>query len=130
MMQTLQQQLAARILNEWVRNQQNAWVLEDEVKDFNRKTYDKGIAAKMIQWANELTASAYVLDATQPFDPQTGMANVVYTDGKPEVKGGECTDNTACVALRRYRGLLDFSRDTAARLGFPEPALQIFQPPD
>ena len=37
-----------------------------------------------------------------------------------------CDDNRACVQLRKYRGLLDFTRDTAAKLGFPEPALQVF----
>jgi hypothetical protein len=94
------------------------------------KTYDKGIAAKMIQWANHLTEQAYQLDAVTPFDPVTGRANVLFdVDGKPMYKvGTTCDDNKACFQLRRYRGLLDYTRDTAAHLGFPEAGLQIFGP--
>ena len=102
------------------------------------KTYDKGIAAKMIGWANTLTAQAYELDATTPFDAITGAPNYVYdAEGLPIVlldptqtpndpNALTCDDNRACVQLRKYRGLLDFTRDTAAKLGFPEPALQVF----
>jgi hypothetical protein len=98
------------------------------------KTYDRGIAAKMIQWANHLTSKAYRLDADVPFDPVTGMANVLYDeDGQPIVANDPaiptaaptCNDNTFCVQLRKYRGLLDYTRSTAAHLGFPEPGLQI-----
>ncbi|MEQ9321229.1 MAG: zinc-dependent metalloprotease [Polyangiaceae bacterium] len=93
------------------------------------KVYDRGIAAKMIQWANALTAQAYVLDPVEPFDPVTGRANVLFeADGTPMYVLGNCDDSKPCMQLRNYRGLLDFTRDTAARLGFPEPALQIFEP--
>ncbi|MFO0571984.1 MAG: hypothetical protein U0263_40545 [Polyangiaceae bacterium] len=92
------------------------------------KKYDKGIAAKMIQWANTLTAEAYELDPVEPFDPVTGAAKVALdAQGQPVVKGATlCDDNKKCAELRSYRGLLDFTRDTAATLGFPEPALQIY----
>jgi hypothetical protein len=92
------------------------------------KKYDKGIAAKMIQWANTLTAQAYELDTTEPYDPVTGAAKVqLDAQGQPVIKGATiCDDNKKCVELRNYRGLLDFSRDAAATLGFPEPALQIY----
>jgi len=92
------------------------------------KKYDKGIAAKMIQWANKLTEQAYELDATTPFDPVTGAANVkLDASGQPIIKGAAiCDDNKKCAELRGYRGLLDFTRDAAATLGFPEPALQIY----
>ncbi len=94
------------------------------------KTYDKGIAAKMIQWANTLSADAYELDKNQPYDPVTGAANVVFnSDGSPKIKGGGVKDdNVKWQQLRNYRGLLDYTRTTAAKLGFPEPALQIIQP--
>ena len=92
------------------------------------KKYDKGIAAKMIQWANTLTGEAYELDATTPYDPVTGAANVkLDAQGQPTIKGAAvCEDNKKCKQLRDYRGLLDFTRDTAATLGFPEPALQVY----
>jgi len=96
------------------------------------KTWDRGIAAKMIQWANELTAQAYELDDNVPFDPATGQANVKRDgDGFAILKDGlSCDDSVPCDQLRKYRGLLDFTRDTASNLGFPEPGLQIIQPPD
>lgn len=102
------------------------------------KIYDRGIAAKMIQWANTLTAKAYELDEDEPFDPVTGAANFVLDEeGQAVVRLDPtltpsnpnditCEDNRACIQLRNYRGLLDFTRSTAAELGFPEPSLQIF----
>jgi hypothetical protein len=92
------------------------------------KTYDKGIAAKMIQWANKLSENAYVLDPVEPFDPETGAANILLdAEGMPTLKSGAtCEDSLMCSDVRKYRGLMDFMRDTAATLGFPEPALQIY----
>jgi hypothetical protein len=100
------------------------------------KPWDKGVASKMIQWANELTEKAYELDPTEPKDPVTGRPNVVFVNGKPKVKKDpglpaedpddiQCSENRSCVQLRNYRGLLDFTRQTAAELGFPEPELQL-----
>jgi hypothetical protein len=103
------------------------------------RVYDKGIAAKMLQWANTLTPLAYELDATTPFDPVTGKANVVVDEfGKPKVisdgktipsSAGNitCEDNRFCIQLRRYRGLIDFVVDTANTLGFPAPELPTIE---
>ena len=89
----------------------------------------------MIQWAQRLTEAAYELDETSPSDPDTGQPNpALDDDGRPIVRADDtivpndparltCDDNRACQQLRRYRGLLDFMRDTAAQLGFPEPGL-------
>ncbi len=92
------------------------------------KTYDKGIGAKMIQWANILTGDSYVLDPDVPYDPDTGAANLTLdANGAPVLKSGAiCDDSLKCSELRKYRGLMDFMRDTAAQLGFPEPALQVY----
>lgn len=99
------------------------------------KTYDKGIAAKMIQWANTLAARAYEVDEETPVDPETGALNYVLDEqGSPRVLADEsivptdpakltCEDNRACRELRRYRALLDFSRDVATLVGFPPPDL-------
>lgn len=103
------------------------------------RVYDKGIAAKMIQWANTLTGKAYELDATTPYDPVTGRANVVLgANGNPKVvvdkitvpsnpSALQCEDNRYCVQLRRYRGLIDFVVDTAHTLGFPPPELPTIE---
>jgi hypothetical protein len=102
------------------------------------KTYDKGIAAKMLQWANALAAKAYVLDETTPIDPATGAVNVQRgTDGKPLIADDlvtlesteprECADNRYCVQLRNYRGLIDFVRDMGHQVGFIEPELSTIE---
>jgi hypothetical protein len=103
------------------------------------QTYDRGIAAKMIQWAQRLTELAYELDPTTPRDPVTGEPNVTLdADGRPIILADPtllpsdpanltCDDNRACKQLRRYRGLLDFMRDTAAQVGFPEPGLSTYE---
>jgi hypothetical protein len=106
------------------------------------KTYDKGIGSKMIQWVNALTSQAYVPnDPDAPFDPVTGKfiykvdANnqpIVATDPQiapDDPANVQCVENHACQAVRAYRGLLDYMRDTAARLGFPEPGLNgVYRP--
>jgi len=100
------------------------------------KTYDKGIAAKMLQWANTLASRAYEpADPLVPFDPKTGRF-VYKTDAKgvPVVKKDpiippddaanvRCDENMACLQLRNYRGLLDFSRDIGTMVGFGVPCL-------
>jgi len=103
------------------------------------KTWDKGIAAKMIQWANELAAKSYEIDPTAPVPPSGQLQYAVGPDGKPIVKSDgivdptnpaavRCDENRYCLQLRKYRFLLDFTRETAAKLGFPEPGLHIVVP--
>jgi hypothetical protein len=98
------------------------------------KTYDKGIAAKMLEWANSLAAKAYVLDEDEPIDPVTGAVNVqrdefgaplIAVDGMTDAGEGPltCADNYYCVQLRDYRGLVDFVRDLGHQVGFVEPEL-------
>ncbi len=100
------------------------------------QSYDKGIGAKMIQWANKLSALAYQpANPQQPFDAATGrFLYAVDGNGRPivlpdtRVKPSDpahlvCDDNLYCVQLRNYRGLIDFSHDTAQRIWAPLPCL-------
>jgi hypothetical protein len=110
------------------------------------KTYDKGIGAKMLQWANHLASLSY-----QPADPanpnEVGTGRFLYAvdaNGQPVVKADptyscnpitsvcvgvapadpshvQCEENRYCVQLRNYRALLDYSHDTMIRVGFPDP---------
>lgn len=83
------------------------------------KTVERGIAARMLSWANLLVQNAYVVDS---IDPVTGKVNVVTEDGVPKLqKGKKCEDNPACVAVRNYKALIDFTRQTAATFGFAAP---------
>jgi len=106
------------------------------------RSYDKGIGAKMLQWANLLSSRAYEpMDPSAPFDLQSGR--YIYSmdaNGQPVVQADpvippddpahvRCDENMSCLQLRNYRGLIDFSRDTARRVGFPNPCLNgIYQP--
>src|SRR5205823_12668904 len=101
------------------------------------RSYDKGVGAKMLQWANTLSSTAYVpADPAVPFDPKTGrFIYKVGPTGVPVVApdpGGiqpddplnvRCDENMACVQLRNYRGIIDFSRDIGKRVGFDIPCL-------
>jgi hypothetical protein len=97
------------------------------------KSYDKGIAAKMIQWANHLTTLAYEHDV----DADGNITVHRDTDGRPIVADDgitaasndplECSDNRYCVQLRDYRGLLDFVRDLGHQVGFFEPELPTIE---
>lgn len=88
------------------------------------KTVEKGIAARMLSWANTLTLAAYEVTG---IDPVTGKIDVVYVDGEPALKPvnnapvTKCEDSPACIQLRNYKALLDFTRQTAATFGFPAP---------
>jgi hypothetical protein len=97
------------------------------------KPYDKGIASKMLQWANHLTCLAYEND-----DLGDGTCDVhVDADGRPIVADDNisiasnnprtCSDNRYCVQLRDYRGLIDFVRDLGHQVGFIEPELPTIE---
>jgi hypothetical protein len=84
------------------------------------KTVEKGIAARMLAWANLLTMNAYEVDSV---DPVTGKVDVVMVNGEPKVKGDDkaCEDSPACIQLRNYKTVIDFTRQTAATFDFPAP---------
>ena len=83
------------------------------------KTVEKGISARMLAWANTLTQAAYVVDHV---DSDTGMVTVAMQDGEPVLKQGKtCDDSPACMELRNYKALLDYTRATAEAFGFPAP---------
>ena len=73
----------------------------------------------MLAWANTLTQAAYVVDHV---DSDTGMVTVAMQDGEPVLKQGKtCDDSPACMELRNYKALLDYTRATAEAFGFPAP---------
>jgi hypothetical protein len=97
------------------------------------KPYDKGIASKMLQWADHLTRLAY---------ENTDNGDGTYTltldaDGRPVIADDNitipsnnpraCSDNRYCVQLRDYRGLIDFVRDLGHQVGFFEPDLPTIE---
>jgi hypothetical protein len=89
-------------------------------EDLFGKTVEKRISARMLAWANVLAQNAYEVDS---IDPVTGAVNVAIQDGAPVLAGGatKCEDSQACVALRNYKALIDFTRQTASTFGFPAP---------
>jgi hypothetical protein len=106
------------------------------------KTVQKGIAARMIEWANILLEKAYV---TTPFvqngvtwyipviDPITGAAIVKYDStigGTPnncsssDNSGCTCTSNRSCVALEKYTELPAFMRQALTAYGLADPSMK------
>jgi hypothetical protein len=96
------------------------------------KTYDKGIAAKVLQWANQLAAKAYLpADPAALFDPNTGeFKYLTDASGNPSVAPDpalapadpanvQCEENRWCMQLRNYRGFIDFMREASMFAGFP-----------
>jgi hypothetical protein len=90
-------------------------------EDILGKTVERGVAARMLAWANTLVMAAYQVDSV---DPVTGEVHVTYNAGQPVYKGTalKCEDSAACIKLRNYKALIDFTRQTAATFGFPAPA--------
>lgn len=91
------------------------------------RSVERGIAARVISWMNELTKQAYEIAAE---DPDTGELSVErYADdsacpvekvqcaGQPIERGREYTLRT-----KNYKSVLDFMRQVTATYGFHDPA--------
>jgi hypothetical protein len=97
------------------------------------KEYDKGIASKMLEWADHLTRLAYEIDPASPAEGE-GPAIVLRDESNRPIVSNDgitvttnmpllCSDNRYCEQLRNYRGLVDFVRDLGHQVGFYEPDL-------
>jgi hypothetical protein len=76
---------------------------------------DRGIAARMLDWQNTLSAAAYETTGT---DPVTGALIYAKTaDGQPVVKSQRFVNR-----VKNYQGLLDFVRQLASKFGFDDPS--------
>jgi hypothetical protein len=108
------------------------------------KPVQKGIAARMLEWANELLFKAYVTTpVTQngttwyipTIDPGTGKPIVQFD---PTIQGGPdtvscdattnvgctCTSNRSCVALTKYVELPFFLRQALTAYGLADPSMK------
>jgi len=75
---------------------------------------DRGIAARMIEWMNILTAEAY---ETQGIDPSTGGFIYAKTaEGQPVVKSQRFVNR-----VKSYQGLLDYVQEVSSAFGFDDP---------
>jgi hypothetical protein len=108
------------------------------------KTVQKGIAARMVEWANILLNKAYmtttvtqngvtwyvpVIDATSgkplvKYDPSlAGGPDTVSCDSTTNV-GCTCSSNRACVQLTRYVELPFFLRQALTAYGLADPSMK------
>lgn len=75
---------------------------------------DRAIGARMLDWANTLTAAAYETTGT---DPVTGALIYAKTaDGQPVVKSQRFANR-----VKNYQGLLDFMQEVSGAFGFYAP---------
>lgn len=117
------------------------------------KRVQKGIAARMLQWANELVARAYVTDAGPDrdndgkpdwvlprvvngnvqvkFDPtiQTINASGGLDQGRPGCDATDssqctCSSNKACLELSRYQEVPFFMRQAMRDYGIADPSMR------
>jgi hypothetical protein len=106
------------------------------------KTVQKGIAARMIEWANTLLEKAYVTTpVTQngvtwyipTIDAVTGqpivkydatIANTPATCNSTDNSGCTCSSNRSCVELTRYVELPFFLRQALTAYGLADPSMK------
>jgi hypothetical protein len=78
------------------------------------QTVDRGIGARMLDWANVLAEQAY---ETEERDPLTGAFTYRRgPDGQPVVKSQRFANR-----LKSYQGLLDFMQEVSGAFGFYAP---------
>jgi|GEM_PF-325838 len=88
-------------------------------EEINGKTVEKGIAARVLERANFLTAQTFENTGT---DPDTGEVQLkLGSDGNPSLVGGSnCGDIGICVELRDYKSIPDFMWQAAQSYGLTE----------
>ncbi len=88
------------------------------------KTVQRGIAARILEYANELLNAAYV---TTPVT-QNGVTWYVPTldaDGQPRlISGGSCDSSAACLKLQDYASIPSFMRQAMRDFGLAEPSMK------
>jgi len=91
------------------------------------KTVQRGIAARVIEWMNVLTAQAYEITATNPLTGELTVARYADDSACPEGKtfcAGQPVEISREYSLRatNYKSVLDFMRQVTATFGFYDPA--------
>ncbi len=105
------------------------------------KTVQRGVAARMLEYANELAFKAYECNVGQSADGSTSWCVPVIVDGKPVVKfdvgigsspgctavnnsGCTCFANRACLALGDYESVPAFMRQTMRDFRMADASMQ------
>ena len=91
------------------------------------KTVQRGIAARVLEWMNTLTAQAYQVDSTV-VNPNGELSILRYADNKACPPGvtycvGQPIQISTAFALRvtNYKSVLDYMHMTANQFGFYGP---------
>jgi hypothetical protein len=79
------------------------------------QTVDRGIAARMLDWMNELTRQAYEV-GTEVVDGEEKSFYVTGPDGQPVVISPRFANR-----VKAYHGLLDYVQEVTSRFGFYDP---------
>jgi hypothetical protein len=100
----------------------------------NGKTVQRGIAARVIEWMNTLTAKGYVVDTTDPVtgeltvkryaDNTACPTGVTYCVGQPmQVPSSTDPTSASAFAIRvtNYKSVIDYLHEVAAQMGFYGP---------
>ena len=91
------------------------------------KTVERGIAARVLEWMNTLTAQAYEITAVDPVSGELTVARYVDDTACPEgttTCAGQPVETSREYSVRatNYKSVLDFMRQVTATFGFYDPA--------
>jgi hypothetical protein len=91
------------------------------------KSVERGIAARVLQWMNDLTAQAYEITTVDPLTGEQTVARHVDDTACPEGVTscvGQPVELSREYAVRatNYKSVLDFMRQVTATFGFYDPA--------
>lgn len=89
------------------------------------RVVDRGIGARVLEWANTLAATAYKVESTAPTGEHTYAvytANDTCPPGLPQCVGQAVRIDAGYAAkLAGYKSVIEFARDLADQMGFSGP---------
>ncbi|HEY3667463.1 MAG TPA: hypothetical protein VGL19_15755, partial [Polyangiaceae bacterium] len=93
----------------------------------NGKNVQRGIAARVIEWMNTLTAQGYAIDTTDPVTHEITVKRYADNTACPDGVSycvGQPMQASAAFAIRvtNYKSVIDYMHQVAAQLGFYGPA--------
>ncbi|HEX3851278.1 MAG TPA: hypothetical protein VHW01_09960, partial [Polyangiaceae bacterium] len=97
----------------------------------NGKTVQRGIAARVIEWMNTLTAKGYIVDSTDPVTGELTVKHyadntacpmgVTYCVGQPMQVPSTDPASAFVIRVTNYKSVIDYLHEVAAQMGFYGP---------
>ena len=95
-------------------------------EEIDGRTVQRGIAARVIEWANTLTREAYEVESEDDLTGELTLAiyendddcpeGISHCEGQPKEK-----DHQLAVRANNYKSVVDYLRDVSSSFSFPYP---------